>query len=515
MQTKLKIGKPGDRYEQEADRIADQVMRMPHTPVRPARTRVMEDVLRTKRPDGASQPAVALQAQFHGTRCPGSSLSQTTRDFFEPRLGHDFSDVKVHTCDDAVQMASSLNAKAFTLGNNIYFNRESYNPHSSEGKNLLAHELTHVVQQRANVIAKDEIRRRIYVNPPGRGDEIAGYLNYLCKAGNFSATKGVITGNCTPGAGKDSPSCDCVCDTVSDQSRLYSIQVVSMTNQPRFQNLYGCRNLVKRVPYPNVSPQTYGPAGKASIKYIIMPTASGNTIRFGAFQLSGEPFYYENWRILAHELCGHAKDGFPNGGPTGNRPGHDDTIKVENQIASEHGHVARGLYGDPRQGESFHYPIDDSAYKDAPGLCDPRNDINRVFFRQRDGKHYEQPYPYPLPEHQECTLDHFRFDRSDLTTEQRVKLRNIAVHTKALRSESQWNGGWVFSTGHTDAPGIEEYNYNLGMRRANRVRYGLNYYCVPYGEITSISKGEKELKNPTLGPDPENRRVVTDYLMYG
>jgi hypothetical protein len=63
-------------------------------------------------------------------------------------LGADFSGVKVHTGQNAVEMNRSLNARAFTHGNDIYFNKGEYNPESSEGKRLLAHELTHVVQQK-------------------------------------------------------------------------------------------------------------------------------------------------------------------------------------------------------------------------------------------------------------------------------------------------------------------------------------------------------------------------------
>lgn len=87
------------------------------------------------------------EAGAHSKSCPGRPFSRAVRNFFEPRFKHDFSDVKVHTCGSAVQMSKALKAQAFTYGNNIFFNQGKYNPGTSAGKQLLAHELTHVVQQ--------------------------------------------------------------------------------------------------------------------------------------------------------------------------------------------------------------------------------------------------------------------------------------------------------------------------------------------------------------------------------
>ena len=77
----------------------------------------------------------------------GLPLDLTTRAFMEPRFGHDFSQVRVHTDRKAVQSAHAVNALAYTVGNNIVFGARQYSPHSPDGQHLLAHELTHVVQQ--------------------------------------------------------------------------------------------------------------------------------------------------------------------------------------------------------------------------------------------------------------------------------------------------------------------------------------------------------------------------------
>lgn len=78
----------------------------------------------------------------------GQALDEPVRTDMEARMGHDFSDVKVHTGDAADASARSVSAHAFTVGSNIVFQRGAYDPGSSGGQTLLAHELTHVVQQR-------------------------------------------------------------------------------------------------------------------------------------------------------------------------------------------------------------------------------------------------------------------------------------------------------------------------------------------------------------------------------
>lgn len=88
-------------------------------------------------------------AENHVEKCAGTPLPRATGNFFARRLGRDFSAVRIHTCSTAVQMNRQLKARAFTYGNNIFFNRGGYNPGTVSGKRLLAHELTHVVQQKS------------------------------------------------------------------------------------------------------------------------------------------------------------------------------------------------------------------------------------------------------------------------------------------------------------------------------------------------------------------------------
>jgi len=82
----------------------------------------------------------------------GSPLDRDTRTDMESRLGHDFGDVRVHTDSRAHDSATAVNAHAYTVGSNVVFQRDKYDPSSTEGKTMLAHELTHVVQQRSGPV---------------------------------------------------------------------------------------------------------------------------------------------------------------------------------------------------------------------------------------------------------------------------------------------------------------------------------------------------------------------------
>ncbi|MGA9998451.1 MAG: DUF4157 domain-containing protein [Pyrinomonadaceae bacterium] len=176
-QPKLRIGQPGDRYEQEADRVASEIMRMPDTGAPQfsgvahqgvgastvqracAACSEKEDedkVIQAKKVAGempALQPSAA--ESIHAMQRGGEPLNARARSFFEPRFGYDFSHVRVHTDTRAADVARSINARAFTTGNSIVFGAGQYDPSSAKGKELLAHELTHVVQQVPHIARAD------------------------------------------------------------------------------------------------------------------------------------------------------------------------------------------------------------------------------------------------------------------------------------------------------------------------------------------------------------------------
>jgi hypothetical protein len=153
IQTKLRVGQPGDCHEQEADRVADEVMRMPEQQVqRQIEEDGEEELLQTKEVSG-STPSLGLgtgtKAVINAMGGGGSPLPPETHSFMKDRFGLEFSGVRIHTDAEAERTASALNAEAYTYGRDIYFGKNKYSPGTTSGKHLLAHELTHVVQQKS------------------------------------------------------------------------------------------------------------------------------------------------------------------------------------------------------------------------------------------------------------------------------------------------------------------------------------------------------------------------------
>ena len=194
LQTKLMIGQAGDKYEQEADKVAEQVMRMPEpkvitkqadgssigpkcfdceaeelrrqleekeeeiiqpksladqiTTVVQRQVEEEEELLQTNEIAGSDAEITSnLESRINAIRSGGQPLAESERGFFEPRFGNDFSQVRVHTDTRAAKTARVVNARAFTIGQGIVFGAGQYAPGTDEGRKLMAHELTHVVQQ--------------------------------------------------------------------------------------------------------------------------------------------------------------------------------------------------------------------------------------------------------------------------------------------------------------------------------------------------------------------------------
>ena len=158
-QPKLTIGPVDDIYEREADAVADQVMRMSDNQVvqtkfspigiqRKCPACVEEEKAQRKETPGNSSAANEAPSIVNNViGSGGKPLAEDTRSFMENRMGYDFSNVKIHTGSVAAKSAQSINALAYTSGSSIVFNEGQYQPETKKGKRLLAHELTHVVQQ--------------------------------------------------------------------------------------------------------------------------------------------------------------------------------------------------------------------------------------------------------------------------------------------------------------------------------------------------------------------------------
>jgi outer membrane protein OmpA-like peptidoglycan-associated protein len=155
------MSEPGDAYEKEADRIADQVMQKKLAPCScggtcPKCTAEEKYLAQRMTTRASSGSGLSVSENFVSELGLGQPLDRPTRAFFEPRFGYDFSDVRVHTSSQAAESARSVGALAYTLGHNIVFGNRQYQPGTERGNRLLAHELAHAVQQ-ASITS---IRRR-------------------------------------------------------------------------------------------------------------------------------------------------------------------------------------------------------------------------------------------------------------------------------------------------------------------------------------------------------------------
>jgi hypothetical protein len=346
-------------------------------------------------------------------RSRGQPLDAETREFMEPRFGHDFSRVRVHTDERAAESARAVNALAYTVGRELVFGDGLYSPGTEAGTRLLAHELAHVVQQNgtvgdltplrispegdhaereADMVANEleagscrnritlqqspALRRKVKIdkpankipNPTGKGlvqtnaETIEGYLGTICSGGNVKVDRasGVVTMD--PGG----------CTKLRAQPGVAS--PAGATRAPVSRTPEGCSCLCDLV----------NPAGRTEHEWTIrvddtqrphtsfdgdaeaiggtggtVTTISPNSPKvFGAVTKSGKREDLDPWLILGHELCGHAWLGnFGMSEPetmtktVGRQP---LTVDRENALRAEHSIEARGRsFRDPFCGESY------------------------------------------------------------------------------------------------------------------------------------------------------------------
>jgi hypothetical protein len=165
IQAKLTVSSPGDMYEQEADRVADQVLSSAPIPSIQRKCAMCaegmtcpkcqeEERLQAKESPGHTPHVTPrVESSLASLRGGGQPLAASLRAFFEPRFGQDFGGVRVHTGAAAADSAVAVHARAFTVGRDIVFGAGQYVSGTLDGKRLLAHELTHVVQQRGGMHA--------------------------------------------------------------------------------------------------------------------------------------------------------------------------------------------------------------------------------------------------------------------------------------------------------------------------------------------------------------------------
>ncbi|OKH17742.1 hypothetical protein NIES208_07925 [[Limnothrix rosea] IAM M-220] len=167
IQTKLTIAKPNDKYEKEADHVAAQIIKQIQTPQitslekeqpqqKKATNQQLPNItplnfpnLQSKGDRPSSHHTASLETAINQARGTGQKLPNFLKPKMEQAFGHDFSNVRIHNSSNADHLNHSIRAKAFTTGQDIFFRKGQYQPHSHTGQTLLAHELTHVVQQQS------------------------------------------------------------------------------------------------------------------------------------------------------------------------------------------------------------------------------------------------------------------------------------------------------------------------------------------------------------------------------
>ena len=232
VQMKMTVNQPGDKFEQEADKMANKVMRMP-TPASPVKEEKLQrqaddklqkapaseeklqkkederlqkaalpdDKLQKKEEEklqkapapeekiqrkGNGVPTVGAgtQSAIHSQTTGGQPLSSDVRSYMEPRFNADFSNVRIHSDPEAAHVSNQLSARAFTHQNHIFFSRDQYQPGTSEGKQLLAHELTHTIQQGHAVQRSPQVTTTV-TPPPVQRLGIQDALDYFADKAYF------------------------------------------------------------------------------------------------------------------------------------------------------------------------------------------------------------------------------------------------------------------------------------------------------------------------------------------
>ncbi len=363
IQAKLKIGQPNDQYEQEADKVADRIMNMSKTnnpSIQRKCADCEEDELQMKPLSSSQSPSAAISKSVASSKGSGQELDKPTQSLMSKGIGADFSTVKIHTDAKAIQMNRQLGAKAFTNGNDIYFNQGQYNPATAEGKQLLAHELVHTVQQGAS---SNKIQRKLSVEddypeayvkgfqPDPKGEDPSRALSNTDRLDLVKTQLGKITPDFgVESSGEVKPTHSKSEQELADGDKATGACCLHVLTRNSSTNDW------EIVVADHLSPHTNDRVFKVLIN------SNLNPVKFGYHNQAGKKLSYKSnpELILGHELCGHASLEEIGAHAEGRRAVtnvHDSTINIENAIAEDLGRKQdqlRGLAKDgPHKGESF------------------------------------------------------------------------------------------------------------------------------------------------------------------
>ncbi|MBN2440437.1 MAG: DUF4157 domain-containing protein [Spirochaetales bacterium] len=144
---KLYVNNPRNPSEQEADRIAEKIVQMPASDLKIKPPNITRQ--QSSPPADTNTVSELIESDIKALEGKGTPLPKSVRDYLQPRFGVDLEDVRIHTNSNADRLARAIKARAFVHGENVVFEKNQYNPDTKEGKKLIAHEITHVIQQGA------------------------------------------------------------------------------------------------------------------------------------------------------------------------------------------------------------------------------------------------------------------------------------------------------------------------------------------------------------------------------
>ncbi len=309
----------------------------------------------------------------------GTPLDTQTRQRMEGSFGLDFSQVRIHTGQQAAQSARSIHARAYTSGTRIVFGQGQYRPHTGEGQRLLAHELAHVVQQAG--AGTPAVQRKLVVEDPATAlpgtparqhwEDIRDSLRTLSPdfAVNAAGDVTLSTPDLCKTPARTTDRCLCDMHKLADTWKI------------------------------KIDDTTWPHTEEANKRVVVQSTRSQIDLgAWGTGAPGGQRIFMDQARILAHELCGHgwlmvqgthpSGSVVTSGGRLMSRPSHDPTVQVENTIAQEVAGPAapqRGLHTDPHSGESFgrvtvaEFPTGDAGVASLPAAMQARIDLAATF----------------------------------------------------------------------------------------------------------------------------------------
>jgi len=350
LQAKLTRSHPGDPFEREADRTANLVMSAAPergcTPSRPcplcrgaaSRARAVQtrlDPLPAAGLDTSQLPPLIGAV----VRSPGRSLEPAARAFFESRFGHDFGRVRVHADARASASAEAIQAHAYTTGNHIVLGPGQYSPGSRGGRHLLAHELAHVLQQRAASpsarLPATAVAGRWKIDDPATVQVKGGARNETLLADAFrdicNQARVVNRGSdrvveVGPGKVQSNRTEGCGC-----------LQIVQSDHDAFLANPRG-PSFLRGLPHIGLAVNGWSFTSAAPTNPTVQVRHPEDPFGWGYWTGADQRQQKGFFRTVAHEVCGHMSAEVQRvaSGRTSGR-GHNEAIIRENKVAAEHG----------------------------------------------------------------------------------------------------------------------------------------------------------------------------------